>query len=90
MSDAILAQEGTLVSYMDDGIMAVFGAPVPRDDHADGALAAARTMLNALEDFNAELRRAGLNPFGDTTNAAARLEAAEGHSPPAADQRCDA
>ena len=39
MSDAILDHGGTLVAYMGDGIMAVFGAPIEQDDHADRALA---------------------------------------------------
>ena len=47
MSDAILDHGGTLVAYMGDGIMAVFGAPVASTDHADRALAAARAMLAA-------------------------------------------
>ena len=47
MSDAILDHGGTLVAYMGDGIMAVFGAPVQQDDHADRALAASREMLGA-------------------------------------------
>ena len=34
MSDAILDQDGTVVSYMGDGIMAVFGAPIADDEHA--------------------------------------------------------
>ena len=38
MSDAILDHGGTLVAYMGDGIMAVFGAPLEQDDHADRAL----------------------------------------------------
>ena len=46
MSDAILDHGGTLVAYMGDGIMAVFGAPIEQDDHADRALAAAREMLD--------------------------------------------
>ena len=41
MSDAIMDHGGTLVAYMGDGIMAVFGAPIEQDDHADRALAAA-------------------------------------------------
>jgi adenylate cyclase len=61
MSDAILSHDGTLVAYMGDGIMAVFGAPVPQDDHADRALAAAREMIGPrLDRFNEYLRSQGL------------------------------
>src|SRR5215213_5235274 len=60
MSDAILDQDGTLVAYMGDGIMAVFGAPIASEDHADKALAAARQMLERLERFNAWMREEGL------------------------------
>ena len=60
MSDAILDHDGTLVAYMGDGIMAVFGAPVASDDHADKALGAAREMLDRLERFNEWLRSEGL------------------------------
>lgn len=57
MSEAILDHGGTLVSYMGDGIMAVFGSPLERPDHADCALACAREMLDQrLESFNAWLR----------------------------------
>ena len=41
MTEAILGAGGTLIAYMGDGIMAVFGAPLEQDDHADRALAAA-------------------------------------------------
>ena len=56
MSEAILDHGGTLVAYMGDGIMAVFGAPLQQPDHADRALAAARDMLERLEGFNQWLR----------------------------------
>jgi adenylate cyclase len=56
MSEAILDHGGTLVAYMGDGIMAVFGAPLQQPDHADRALAAAREMLDRLEGFNQWLR----------------------------------
>jgi adenylate cyclase len=53
MSDAIMDHGGTLVAYMGDGIMAVFGAPLEQDDHADRALAAATEMLAVrLPAFN--------------------------------------
>jgi adenylate cyclase len=61
MSDAILEHGGTLVAYMGDGIMAVFGAPLQQDDHADRGLAAARDMLDRLEGFNEWLREEGLH-----------------------------
>jgi adenylate cyclase len=62
MSDAILDHGGTLVAYMGDGIMAVFGAPIEQDDHADRALAAAREMLDVrLPRFSAWLREEGLS-----------------------------
>ena len=57
MTDVILAHGGTLVAFMGDGIMAVFGAPIEMDDHADRAYAAAREMAGpALDDFNGWLR----------------------------------
>jgi adenylate cyclase len=64
MSDAILDHGGTLVAYMGDGIMAVFGAPIATDDHADRALDAAREMLRRLEEFNRWIESEGLGePF---------------------------
>ncbi|WP_380282442.1 response regulator [Kitasatospora purpeofusca] len=53
MSDVILDHGGTLVSYLGDGIMAAFGAPIEQEYHADLALAAARMMATeVLSDFN--------------------------------------
>ena len=61
MSDAILDNGGTLVAYMGDGIMAVFGAPIEMAGHADCAVAAAREMLHSrLPDFNGWLKKNGL------------------------------
>ncbi|MEA2472391.1 MAG: adenylate cyclase [Thermoleophilaceae bacterium] len=60
MSDAILDNGGTLVAYMGDGIMAVFGAPLRQDDHADRALAASEDMLGRFDEFNEWLRAEGL------------------------------
>ncbi|HEV2786497.1 MAG TPA: adenylate/guanylate cyclase domain-containing protein, partial [Solirubrobacteraceae bacterium] len=60
MSDAILDHGGTLVAYMGDGIMAVFGSPIERADHAEAALAAAREMAGPrLARFNAWLAEEG-------------------------------
>ncbi|HWK29717.1 MAG TPA: adenylate/guanylate cyclase domain-containing protein [Solirubrobacter sp.] len=61
MSEAILDHGGTLVAYMGDGIMAVFGAPLQQDDHADRALEAARDMLSRMDGFNGWLREQELH-----------------------------
>jgi adenylate cyclase len=61
MSDVILDNGGTLVAYMGDGIMAVFGAPIEQADHADRALRTARTMTGpALQEFNQWMRDQGV------------------------------
>jgi adenylate cyclase len=63
MSDAIMDSGGTLVGYIGDGIIAVFGAPIEQQDHADRALQAARVMAEErLESFNEWLRG---NGYGD-------------------------
>jgi adenylate cyclase len=60
MTEAILAAGGTLIAYMGDGIMAVFGAPLEQDDHADRALRAASEMIGPrLGAFNAWLAEQG-------------------------------
>jgi adenylate cyclase len=61
MSEAILDHGGTLVAYMGDGIMAVFGAPLKQSDHADRALEAAREMLSRMDGFNGWLREQELH-----------------------------
>ncbi len=60
MTDAVMDHGGTLVAYMGDGIMAVFGAPIEQPDHADRAIAAAREMLEVrLPAFCEWMRDAG-------------------------------
>jgi adenylate cyclase len=60
MTDVILDHGGTLVAFMGDGILAVFGAPIEMDDHADRAYAAAREMAGpALDEFNDWMRSTG-------------------------------
>jgi adenylate cyclase len=60
MTEAILGAGGTLISYMGDGIMAVFGAPLEQEDHADRALDAATEMIGPrLDAFNAWLAQEG-------------------------------
>lgn len=63
MIDAIFGHGGTLVGYRGDGLLAVFGAPIPIEDHADRSLDAAREMLEVrLPRFNHWLGEHGLGP----------------------------
>ena len=60
MTDVILRHGGTLVSFLGDGILAVFGAPIETVDHADRAYDAACEMAGStLEQFNDWLRAEG-------------------------------
>jgi adenylate cyclase len=61
MTNEVMAHGGTLISFMGDGIMAVFGAPIEQPDHADRAFAAAREMLEArLPAVNQWMRERGV------------------------------
>src|SRR6202042_3832793 len=44
MNDAILGENGTVMQFVGDAVMAVFGAPFAQDDHANRAVAAAAAM----------------------------------------------
>jgi class 3 adenylate cyclase len=63
MNRAILAAGGTVMQYVGDAVMAVFGAPEPCRDHADRALAAAQAMHVAQAVVNGEWAASGLEPF---------------------------
>jgi class 3 adenylate cyclase len=63
MNDAILGAGGTVMQYVGDAVMAVFGAPEPSFDHADRALVAAHAMLAAQVAVNTRWIVEGLEPF---------------------------
>lgn len=52
MNDIIFAYRGTLDKYIGDSIMAIFGAPIEREDDADRAINAALEMRRALFKMN--------------------------------------
>ncbi len=64
MNGAIIGEGGTVMQYVGDAVMAVFGAPVPSTDHADRALAAALAMHAAQAKVNQVWLAEGLAPFG--------------------------
>jgi class 3 adenylate cyclase len=63
MNRAIIGHGGTVMQYVGDAVMAVFGAPEPIDDHADRALAAAVAMHAAQRRVNEEWIAIGVPPF---------------------------
>lgn len=60
MVDVIFEHHGILDKYIGDAIMALFGAPFPKPEDPDNALAAANDMLRTLREFNVRQRGAGL------------------------------
>ena len=52
MMDAIGGEGGIVNQMVGDGLMAIFGAPLPRDDHRQGAVLAARQMVDLIRLFN--------------------------------------
>jgi adenylate cyclase len=53
LSECILAEDGVLVDYIGDEVMAMWGAPEDQPDHALRAVRAALAMLEVLPDLNA-------------------------------------
>jgi class 3 adenylate cyclase/DNA-binding NarL/FixJ family response regulator len=63
MNHAILSAAGTVMQYVGDAVMAVFGAPEPCADHADRALLAAHAMHAAQSQLNERWHLDGLPAF---------------------------
>jgi class 3 adenylate cyclase/tetratricopeptide (TPR) repeat protein len=62
LCNGVHAFEGTVDKFTGDGIMALFGAPVAHEDHAQRACFAALRLIDELAEFTADLRRTqGLN-----------------------------
>jgi adenylate cyclase len=64
MNQAILGEGGTVMQFVGDAVMAVFGAPVSQSDHADRAVAAAAGMHARQAEINEQWISEGLPEFG--------------------------
>ncbi len=64
MTKAILENKGTLDKYIGDAQMAFWNAPLNNEQHALDAVKTAFQMLNSLKEFNDEVTKEGIPPFG--------------------------
>jgi class 3 adenylate cyclase len=64
MNRAIIGNDGCVMQFVGDAVMAVFGAPVPCPEHPDRALDSARAMHAAQAEINERWGEQGLPPFG--------------------------
>ena len=64
MTASILEANGTLDKYIGDAQMAFWNAPLDDPNHARHAVDAAVKMLGKLKDFNDEIAKEGVPPFG--------------------------
>jgi adenylate cyclase len=63
MTDLIFDSGGTLDKYLGDGIMAVYGAPIPKPDDALRATKTAMEMQRALASLNRDWESRGQQPL---------------------------
>ena len=63
MIDAVQRYDGYVVQSTGDGIFALFGAPVAREDHPQRALYAALAMQDSMKAYAARLRAEGKSPI---------------------------
>jgi adenylate cyclase len=64
MNAAILDEGGTVMQYIGDAVLAVFGAPFPQEDHAERGLQAAMAMHRRQRGVDELWASEGLEPFG--------------------------
>lgn len=63
MNGALLSEGGTVMQFVGDSVMAVFGAPFTQHDHAERAVRSAEAMHVRQAELNAQWEASGLPPF---------------------------
>ncbi|MGM0607579.1 MAG: adenylate/guanylate cyclase domain-containing protein [Candidatus Muiribacteriota bacterium] len=63
MTDVIMEHNGTLDKFIGDEIMAVWGAPVPQENHVELAVRCGFSMLNKLKEMTSKWEKEGVEPF---------------------------
>jgi adenylate cyclase len=59
MADIVTGHNGTIDEFIGDAVLALFGAPIAREDDAERAVACALQMQLAMREVNEENRRNG-------------------------------
>ena len=57
MFEAVAAERGMVNQMIGDGLMCIFGAPLPLEDHCQRAVRAAQQMIELIRRFNQEQAR---------------------------------
>ncbi len=63
LMDEIHHYEGTINQFTGDGVMALFGAPLAHEDHAQRACHAALAIQKAMEDYGEKIQKQYRLPF---------------------------
>jgi adenylate cyclase len=63
MVEVVAEHQGTVDKFLGDGLMAIFGAPARREDHAERACRTALDMITRLEQVNAGRAERDLPPL---------------------------
>ena len=63
MVDCVVRYEGVVDKFIGDAVIAVFGAPIPFEDHARRAMLTALEMRRRMVEFNHYLEEGGHHPI---------------------------
>jgi len=63
MVEVVFRHDGTLDKFIGDAVMAIWGAPIPQNDHARRAVRCAIDMLEELEKLNEKWKAEGRRPL---------------------------